>query len=652
MAGYTEQTRNGEYIPLSVLFVREAGAQSRIDGYVKVEESVIPSGDMQSKRPALTMVIDGQTFAIDVSSEKLTRKQTDTFLNALVAEKPIVFRYAEALTWDLSQRGSFAVMLKMDAYQKRIGTVGAVFKKGGVNERDVLPAAPVPVVVAPKVNGASGSKALPGLPELFLSAKQKASLRSLLGNNYGESAESECWADAEEVGKSLVVYRLNDDMAIASQLCWAGAYNFADAFWLVRPKAPFEPQFIAAASRLALDNDGTLRIYNDYKGRGAGDCWGHDEWVWDGQGFVDVSHTDTGLCRGFAGGAWNLPGFVSEVIVQKSPESTSGKNGDKDAPLDPQTLGTEFAIALQDGRAVVLDKEAQTLQGALLDRKGIIVTAFSGVGNEKAFIYLEKDADSAALHFNTQEAKYTVYQRKEQGKIHDVGIEIETKSGRRTVEGNVGTMVGDIQAIIHADALQNVLVLDTDKKAKGAQDDNSDIYEPVTRLTPGQIREITQLHTSLSPLKALPQGSERVALDAFLEAFVRAVREKEGGQFARFMERRFQMYKILLFGGNVDAAVKELEQELMMGYILDTADEAFHPDRFTAKALRERRVHVVIEDAEGVVRQDLRQDESGNYLVSVIMKMRNGSYVAMEHMIYTEQKEGRILGYGFVGGFG
>ena len=47
--------------------------------------------------------------------------------------------------------------------------------------------------------------------------------------------------------------------------------------------------------------------------RGIGDCLWRGEWVWDGKAFVQASSMDTGLCRGFPGGAWDLPVLLSDV---------------------------------------------------------------------------------------------------------------------------------------------------------------------------------------------------------------------------------------------------------------------------------------------------------------------------------------------------
>ncbi len=50
------------------------------------------------------------------------------------------------------------------------------------------------------------------------------------------------------------------------------------------------------------------------KARGIGDCWGSEQWAWEGSGFEHIAASYTGLCKGFAGGAWELPTLVTELV--------------------------------------------------------------------------------------------------------------------------------------------------------------------------------------------------------------------------------------------------------------------------------------------------------------------------------------------------
>lgn len=314
MAGYTEYTLDNRYFPLSMLFERKAGAQSQIDGYIQIAESEEESDLNTLKNRTLKMSVGKQTYLIDIS-QKLPQAQTDIIINALRNGEQIGFIYGDTYRWDFSQKGSFASMLKMDDYQKRIGTVGAFYKKGERDEGSVLRPKSKPVIRAPRIYADFKAGSTP--PEVAFTEKDKQLLQYLLGKYYAEDGEqSECWMSAEEAKETLRVYKVTDQLAVASQECWRAAYNYADAFWLINVKPPFEPKMITQASGLFIAEDGTLRLFTSYKGRGLGDCWDREEWVWDGRDFVDAHYTTTGLCMGFPGGAWDLPALVTEVKVE------------------------------------------------------------------------------------------------------------------------------------------------------------------------------------------------------------------------------------------------------------------------------------------------------------------------------------------------
>ncbi len=59
-----------------------------------------------------------------------------------------------------------------------------------------------------------------------------------------------------------------------------------------------------------------LTVIGSFKSRGIGDCWHGKEAVWNGKIFIRTSEWTTGSCKGFTGGAWQLPIFVSEINVK------------------------------------------------------------------------------------------------------------------------------------------------------------------------------------------------------------------------------------------------------------------------------------------------------------------------------------------------
>lgn len=107
----------------------------------------------------------------------------------------------------------------------------------------------------------------------------------------------------------LEIVRLTKTKLLVSTRCWLAAYNAGSGYWVIEDRPPFRPVLVTADAN-AFDA-GTLAA--EHKGRGLGDCWYSTSWIWDGRSFVRSGQHSTGQCKGFPGGAWSLPTFVSEL---------------------------------------------------------------------------------------------------------------------------------------------------------------------------------------------------------------------------------------------------------------------------------------------------------------------------------------------------
>ena len=58
-------------------------------------------------------------------------------------------------------------------------------------------------------------------------------------------------------------------------------------------------------------SDGTIE--SGGRGRGLGDCFSLTRHTWDGKRFVTTYSAGSGQCKGFPGGAWELPTRVTTV---------------------------------------------------------------------------------------------------------------------------------------------------------------------------------------------------------------------------------------------------------------------------------------------------------------------------------------------------
>jgi hypothetical protein len=292
--------------PVSVLFTRKAGAGTAVAGRVMLgdgwEESLLTGLPAQFR---VALWIDGKahgerTMTKDTLAADLTAAQVAALLKALARDTRIEFRAGKTV-WTLSDRGAAAVLLKMDEFQGRIGTVGALYRKGKQSEAKVLPPLPAPVVKA-----AALAPAKPGDAQFI--AKHGDAVRKALRSATAEEACGDLH-NTGEAQEALEAVRLTKNKLLVSTRCWLAAYNAGSGYWIIDETPPYRPELVTSD---ATDFDkGTLM--STQKSRGLGDCWGSEQWTWDGSTFVQTASSSTGQCKGFAGGAWDLPTRVTEI---------------------------------------------------------------------------------------------------------------------------------------------------------------------------------------------------------------------------------------------------------------------------------------------------------------------------------------------------
>lgn len=295
-AGYQS---DGDEHSISVLLTREAGPNQPVTGRLMIGEY---GEEVLRDFPAiftLSLTINGKKFGEvevhkDTAQAELPANQLAALLAALRRTSTIEWRAGE-YRWHLSDSGASAVLLKMDEYQGRLDTQGALIRKGARHEDAVLKARPAQVVIAAPL-----VKPLPSDKQL---TTNKALREALLGTAVGEVCPS--LPEAE-----LLVTRLTENKLLVSALCWLAAYNAGSGYWVVNDTPPYQPVLVTTSG---TDDSGGA-IYANHKGRGLGDCWSTESWTWDGKEFVHTESSTSGMCKLLApGGAWTMPTLVTEV---------------------------------------------------------------------------------------------------------------------------------------------------------------------------------------------------------------------------------------------------------------------------------------------------------------------------------------------------
>ncbi len=307
VAGYQ---RDDADMPVSVLLTRKAGAGAVVAGRVTLgdgwQESMLDALPAQFR---VVLWINGKSYGDQRVSKTalaadLTAAQVAALLKALARDSRIEFR-AGKVVWELSDSGAAAVLLKMDEFQGRIGTVGAVHRKGKQPETKVLPALPAPVVKAALL-----ASAKPG--DARFVAQHGDAVRKALRTATDEDSCGDLHKTGGETSdeeQALDMVRLTKTKLLVSTRCWLAAYNAGSGYWIVNDIAPYRPELVTS---VATDFDNRTLI-SAQKARGLGDCWGSEQWTWDGTAFVQTAVSSTGLCKGFAGGAWELPTLVTDI---------------------------------------------------------------------------------------------------------------------------------------------------------------------------------------------------------------------------------------------------------------------------------------------------------------------------------------------------
>ena len=303
MAGYQEKGDD----PVSILFTRAAGENATVEGKL----TILPFGeadrDVQVGQD-IEIWLNGKSLGkvkhiSDDEPDKLTEEQTKALLSGLKKESEIRLTYGKT-TLKVSDKGAAAAMLKMDEFQQRLNTPSALIRQG--QEKHAVLA----LKVKPKIDAVSvnNRKTI----ELKHGEKQFNHVLALL-----RKAHDGC-VDEDLESQDITLYPLTKNKVLAEALCARAAYQYTNYYAVLDDKLSKVEQVLADQYNEAGydEKQGYAFVRGIYKGRVIGDCWNSEDAVWNGKIFIRTSEWTTGSCKGFTGGAWQLPIFVSDIIVK------------------------------------------------------------------------------------------------------------------------------------------------------------------------------------------------------------------------------------------------------------------------------------------------------------------------------------------------
>ena len=303
MAGYQDESSD----PVSILFTRAAGQNAAVEG----KFTILPFGeadrDVQVGQD-IEIWLNGKSLGTvkhisDDAPDKLTEEQTKALLSGLKKESEIRLTYGKT-TLKVSDKGAAAAMLKMDEFQQRLNTPSALIRQGQEKHAVLAPQA------APKIEAVSvnNHKTI----ELKRGEKQFNHVLALLRKAYDGCV------DEDLESQDITLYPLTQNKVLAEALCARAAYQYTNYYAVLDDKLSKVEQVLADQYNEAGydEKQGYAFVRGIYKGRVIGDCWNSEDAVWNGKIFIRTSEWTTGSCKGLPGGTWQLPIFVSNVIVK------------------------------------------------------------------------------------------------------------------------------------------------------------------------------------------------------------------------------------------------------------------------------------------------------------------------------------------------
>ncbi len=313
LAGY--QAENNSNLPVSLLLVRRAGANATVDGKVKLggaKESSAKALMQLGNRHRISLFINGRDYgetrpySVAAGDAELTSAQVSALLDALTQSSKIelVIRNTR---WQLSDKGASAVMLKADEAQGRVGTSSAFIRTDNATK-------PNSSVLTPQV--APSLRLVTPNPKAISNNKKKFAMRSSQLAEMMKTTMKDGGTDCPNLADKSPwrVSRLNGEQLLVQHDCWAGAYNTGTGVWVLNDSKPYKPTLVTTSATDYRDG----KLTSVQKGRGLGDCLAKTDWVWTGKAFEKSHESTTGMCRLIeAGGAWQLPTYVTEVKMSR-----------------------------------------------------------------------------------------------------------------------------------------------------------------------------------------------------------------------------------------------------------------------------------------------------------------------------------------------
>lgn len=304
--GYQTWEESNFILGASILLERAAGANSEVQGFIQLNMAT------DRELPKNFSLLLNQKNYGDLENPMddqftLTRTQLAGILQSPKTLKNIVveinFKNLDTIeNIKIPGAGLLEILLKMDEFQKRIGTSSALIQKGDLPEDNVLKPIQIPSITIPLLTEKE--------EDLTYFNKHLPEIRTIAKSLFVESDENICWTndDSELEQMEIILYGLDKDHVLVTHQCYLAAYNYGYAYYVIDRDLKMRSQPI-----IGQDYEHG-EIFSSHKGRGLGDCWSFHAYAWNGQTLVQTEGGYSGSCRGMPGGFWTIPQVVTKVV--------------------------------------------------------------------------------------------------------------------------------------------------------------------------------------------------------------------------------------------------------------------------------------------------------------------------------------------------
>lgn len=305
--GYGKEGEDGPPGGRAALIIRREAGPGQLPVLRFAYSSYHESAPMPADGQAVRVQVGGLRFDMPATTPQQPEPDVPASrVPALLAEvqKGDVIRLSAGnAQWHVSLDGAAAALLKMDDLQGRVGTPGALLRKG------TKPESSVPAPAAPVVKAAP----LPATTPADL--KLAPTLAALLPHGADDCPDFDP-AQAPELA------RLTPTTLLVLQPCWRGAYQTGSRIWQVDDRPPHKARRLdlplpdgSTTDTIVTETlgaEGTLDLHEAAKGRGIGDCWVSRNWTWSGNRLVLVSASQSD-CRLFEAGGLSVALWRAQV---------------------------------------------------------------------------------------------------------------------------------------------------------------------------------------------------------------------------------------------------------------------------------------------------------------------------------------------------